>query len=80
VAALQGQSMFAAAGDSGAFDLSGELPSGFNLPLSVDYPAADTAITAAGGTTLPRHPEFGNIQGHLFHHGSNGARLGLGLF
>jgi kumamolisin len=58
VAALQGQSMFAAAGDSGAFDLSGELPAGFNLPLSVDYPAADTAITAAGGTTLPATLNF----------------------
>jgi subtilase family serine protease len=55
VAALQGQSMFAAAGDSGAFDLSRGFfgPPRFNFPLSVDYPAADTAITAAGGTTLP---------------------------
>ena len=54
VAALQGQSMFAAAGDSGAFDVSREYgPPSFNFPLSVDYPAADTAITAAGGTTCP---------------------------
>jgi subtilase family serine protease len=54
VAALQGQSMFAAAGDSGAFDLARAFgPPSFNFPLSVDYPAADTAITAAGGTTLP---------------------------
>jgi kumamolisin len=54
VAALQGQSMFAAAGDSGAFDLARQFgPPSFNVPLSVDYPAADTAITAAGGTTLP---------------------------
>jgi kumamolisin len=25
----------------------------FSLPLSVDYPASDPAITGAGGTTLP---------------------------
>jgi kumamolisin len=59
VAALQGQSMFAAAGDAGAFDLSREYdPPFFNFPLSVDYPAADTAITAAGGTTLPATLKF----------------------
>jgi kumamolisin len=49
-AALQGQSMFAAAGDDGAFDLYREIP---ERVLSVDHPASDPAITAAGGTTLP---------------------------
>ena len=54
VAALQGQSMFAAAGDYGAYDLFQDAPPpAFNFPLSVLYPAADAAITAAGGTTLP---------------------------
>ncbi|HEU4729931.1 MAG TPA: S53 family peptidase [Kofleriaceae bacterium] len=52
-AAAQGISMFAAAGDSGAFDIN----NGFNDPvvnvLTVDEPAADPAITAAGGTTTP---------------------------
>jgi kumamolisin len=53
-AALQGQSLFAAAGDSGAFDSFEVLPPPvFTFPLSVDFPAADTAITAVGGTTLP---------------------------
>jgi kumamolisin len=59
MAALQGQSLFADAGDAGAFEVvraieTGEFGNGtFTLPLSVIYPAADTAITAAGGTTLP---------------------------
>jgi subtilase family serine protease len=56
VAALQGQSLFAAAGDHGAYEtLDGAFPPppAFTFPLSVLYPASDTAITAAGGTTLP---------------------------
>ena len=57
-AALQGQATFAAAGDAGAYDLNdGCLPKDSsdtcNLALSVDYPASDSLITAAGGTTLP---------------------------
>ena len=54
-AALQGQSMFSAAGDSGAYDVNGggQTPPAFSLALSVDSPASDPAITAAGGTTLP---------------------------
>ena len=59
-AAVQGQSMFAAAGDQGAYDVFGELdnngvpivPPNYTVPLSVDYPASDPAITAGGGTTL----------------------------
>jgi subtilase family serine protease len=66
VAALQGQSLFAATGDAGAFDLFGELPpQAFTFPLSVDYPAADTAITAAGGTTLPATLNFALPSGPL---------------
>ncbi|HTS23586.1 MAG TPA: S53 family peptidase [Casimicrobiaceae bacterium] len=63
-AAIQGQSVFAAAGDNGAYDANdtfGCLPStspSCNEPLSVDYPASDSAITAAGGTTLPGVQEF----------------------
>jgi subtilase family serine protease len=53
-AALQGQSVFAAAGDSGAFDtVRGFGDVNFTDPLSVDYPGSDSAISAAGGTTLP---------------------------
>jgi subtilase family serine protease len=52
-AALQGQSMFAASGDAGAYDANdGLLPPDFSLALSVDDPAANPYITAAGGTTL----------------------------
>jgi kumamolisin len=51
--AAQGISLFAASGDSGAFDIN----DAFNDPvanvLSVDIPGADPAITSAGGTTVP---------------------------
>jgi kumamolisin len=52
-AALQGQSMFASAGDAGAYDANdGMTPPDWSLALSVDNPASDPYITAAGGTTL----------------------------
>jgi subtilase family serine protease len=57
-AALQGESTFAAAGDSGAFDSNDELPTTFTHPLSVDYPGSDSAITSSGGTTLPGSQTF----------------------
>jgi len=60
-AALQGQSLSAAAGDSGGYDaneifepadpVTGD--PGFSTVLSVDHPAADPFMLAAGGTTLP---------------------------
>jgi kumamolisin len=61
-AALQGQSAFAAAGDSGAYDANDPqlyfpLP-GFSQVLSVDDPASQPYITAAGGTTLPGPQQF----------------------
>jgi kumamolisin len=58
VAALQGQTTFAAAGDCGAYDSFDEVPTGSSTPLSVDNPASDSAIVAAGGTTLPGIQEF----------------------
>jgi kumamolisin len=53
-AAAQGIPVIAAAGDAGAFDIN----RGYTYPqcttlLSVDFPAADTGVLAAGGTTLP---------------------------
>jgi subtilase family serine protease len=67
-AAIQGQSVFAAAGDGGAYDVNNDLgcvgpysfsqPYSCSLTLSVDYPASDPAITAAGGTTLPGIQEY----------------------
>jgi kumamolisin len=65
-AALQGQSMFAASGDSGAYDLFDEVPPNFSTVLSVDYPGADPAITAAGGTTLPGTQTFSLPSGATF--------------
>jgi subtilase family serine protease len=57
-AAAQGQSVFAASGDSGAYDTVrglgyGTGPGDFSAPLTVDSPASDPYITAAGGTTVP---------------------------
>jgi kumamolisin len=60
-AALQGQSWFASSGDFGAYDADNSLPIvpspgqpvSFNSVLSVDDPAMQRFITAAGGTTLP---------------------------
>jgi subtilase family serine protease len=67
-AALQGQSVITAAGDGGAYDVNHDLgcngpfsasdPKSCSLTLSVDYPASDPAITAAGGTTLPGPQSF----------------------
>jgi len=58
-AALQGQSVFAAAGDAGAYDANdGQTPPDYSLALSVDNPASDSYITAAGGTTLAGEQYF----------------------
>ena len=67
-AAIQGQTTFTSSGDNGAYEANGDLgcfgpfsdadPSSCALTLSVDYPASDTAITAAGGTTLPGLQEY----------------------
>jgi kumamolisin len=62
-AGMQGQSFFAAAGDSGAFDVDGELSNVQDGGVTVDYPASDPAITAAGGTTLAGKQQF-IINGH----------------
>ena len=53
-AAVQGIPVFASSGDSGAFDLNRSFPTPFFSPTnSVDHPASDPFVTAAGGTTLP---------------------------
>lgn len=64
-AAAQGQSVFAATGDSGAYDTVRALGTGtgvgdFSAPLTVDSPASDPYITAAGGTTVPYSFSFGD--------------------
>lgn len=67
-AGIQGQSVFAAQGDGGAYDTYDDLgctgpyspsqPYSCSVTLSVDYPGSDTAITSAGGTTLPGTQDF----------------------
>jgi subtilase family serine protease len=52
-AAAQGISMFAASGDSGAYDINDAWNDPVDNVLSVDVPSADPAITASGGTTTP---------------------------
>ncbi|HUW54520.1 MAG TPA: S53 family peptidase [Rhodanobacter sp.] len=56
-AAAQGISVFAASGDSGAYDtvraLGGSPTDPVPPPLSVDAPGSDPFITSAGGTTVP---------------------------
>ncbi|WP_243047744.1 S53 family peptidase [Dyella sp. RRB7] len=62
-AAAQGISLFAAAGDSGAYDTVrdiGGLPSDpVPPPLTIDAPGSDPFITSAGGTTVPFTYSFG---------------------
>jgi subtilase family serine protease len=66
-AAIQGQSLFAAAGDFGAYDANDNtppfLPPDFSLVLSVDYPGSDPAVTSAGGTTLGATLRFSTLSG-----------------
>jgi kumamolisin len=70
-AAIQGQSMFASTGDYGAYDELNSLPSApstgqpysYNGVLSVDDPAMQRYVTAAGGTTLPGTQLYSNGSG-----------------
>ena len=66
-AALQGESLFAASGDAGAYDANRIFPlPQFTKVLSVDNPADEPFITAAGGTTLPGPQLFGLPGGDTF--------------
>jgi subtilase family serine protease len=58
-AAIQGQTFYAASGDGGAYMVNylegcepSTTPNSCSLALSVEIPASDTAMVAAGGTTL----------------------------
>jgi kumamolisin len=69
-AALQGQSMYAAAGDAGAYDANDPesiypVPQ-FTRTLSVDSPASQPFLVAAGGTTLPGLQTFGLPDGSTY--------------
>jgi subtilase family serine protease len=52
-AGAQGISMFASTGDNGAYDINDAFDAPVDNVLSVDVPASDPAMTAAGGTTTP---------------------------
>ncbi len=66
-AAAQGQSMFAAAGDAGAYDVNrGNPVPDYTATLSVDAPSSSPWITAAGGTTLPGTQVFKGPDGQPF--------------
>ena len=79
--ALQGQTIFVASGDSGAFDtveecpVTGSTPTATtpicNAPYAVDNPSDDPLVTAAGGTTLPLNETITLT--------SNGAMLALSV-
>src|SRR5882724_4084561 len=57
--AVQGISLFAASGDSGAYDSARPFPGPqFSTPLGVESPADDPFITAAGGTTAAANVDF----------------------
>jgi kumamolisin len=66
--AIQGQTNFTSSGDGGAYTANYDLgcfgpytasnPQSCTQPLTVDYPASDTAMTAAGGTTLANKQEL----------------------
>jgi subtilase family serine protease len=59
--AAQGISLFASAGDNGAYDMNDAFNDPVTNVLVVDVPGSDPAITAAGGTTTPG--DLGNILG-----------------
>ena len=54
-AAAQGQSFYAASGDTGAYDCAGTPSSAWTDP-AVDSPASDPFVTGVGGTTLTLGP------------------------
>ncbi|WP_237026573.1 protease pro-enzyme activation domain-containing protein [Lactobacillus sp. S2-2] len=56
-AASQGITIFAASGDSGAYDSINETGSG---DLSVDIPSSSPYLTSTGGTTLPTNFKYKN--------------------
>lgn len=51
-AKTHGQTIFAAAGDSGSDDCQGGGDTGFGMPPAVDAPASDPNVVGVGGTSL----------------------------
>jgi hypothetical protein len=76
-AAAQGQTIFAAAGDSGSDDCSGHArvgPAGGSNPVAVDDPASQPYVVGVGGTAITDA-----TPGHVTEHAWNdGAAYGAG--
>jgi pseudomonalisin len=77
-AAVQGQTVFASSGDSGAAcgivgDTNGVPLSG--VPAAVEFPASDTYVMGAGGTTLLVDSSFNIIQTTAWDAGGGGFSL-----
>ena len=67
--AAQGQTIFAASGDSGAFD--------DGTSLSVDDPASQPYVTGAGGTTLATNADHSYVSETTWWNGSIGSGGGI---
>ncbi|MBS0446690.1 MAG: S8 family serine peptidase [Proteobacteria bacterium] len=66
-AALQGQSMFTAAGDAGAYEVNRfNPPPSYSQTLSVGAPGSSPWITTAGGTTLPGTQNYQLPDGSIY--------------
>ena len=74
-AALQGQSIVAAAGDEGSEDCDGTLSGAAARSLAVDDPAAQPFVTGVGGTTLTLTPSRSEV---VWNTGSNNQSPGAG--
>jgi len=65
-AALQGQTVFDASGDAGAYDADDFFPvPSFTNVLSVDDPGAQQFMVVAGGTTLPGTQTYTDASGNV---------------
>jgi subtilase family serine protease len=80
-AALQGQTIIAASGDSGSEDCDGTLHGASGSALAVDDPAAQPFVTGVGGTTLtiaPTHSETAwNTGENSFSPGAGGGGISV---
>jgi len=76
-AALQGQSVFASAGDSGSDDCAEEAPNPVTPTLSVDDPTSQPFVTSVGGTTTTNAQEPPTQQ--VWNDGNLGGGTGGGV-
>jgi hypothetical protein len=78
-AAAQGQTVFAAAGDSGSDDCAGGVaPSSHENPLSVDDPASQPYVVGVGGTAIDDTGDLNPPTQPLEHAWNDGTAYGAG--